>query len=483
MTNSSNTPGGPSAITPSAGNDLALPPGSGLISKLPGLEQVDTIGLVGRNRLSQALELEEKPDNRYLKLTLYGIGAAFLIFIPWAALTPINEVVHASGEVIPEGNVYTVQHLEGGIVEKVAVREGDQVQKGQLLLQLRPNLLGSQYLAMQQKLQALTLQQAQLRAAISGKGNLPDSTKELGALGNKVQGAQEELLRSRTDNTRDQVDTIKAQIAQKQAEIARFNDQESKFLTEQSLLREGVSMYEKLDNIGAVSRLQVVNAQRELAASNTRLAELRGNRAVSYKLLSEAQAKLRSLGSGQRLENDSKIAELVNEEAVVSEDIKRVKNQLERTSILSPANGLVQDVRFKNAAAVVAPGAVVATVVPEGTRRIVEARVRPSDIGFVKAGQKAEIKLQPYDSTIYGFVPGVVTSISPTTFQNPDDRQYYYRVKIALERQYVDPQKKLYPILPGMTLVADIQGPRRSVLRYIFQPIARTMNSAFTEAR
>lgn len=459
MTNSSNTPGGPSAITPSAGNDLALPPGSGLMSKLPGLEQVDTIGLVGRNRLSQALELEEKPDNRYLKLTLYGIGAAFLIFIPWAALTPINEVVQRLRRGDSRGQRLHGPAPGGGIVEKVAVREGDQVQKGQLLLQLRPNLLGSQYLAMQQKLQALTLQQAQLRAAISGKGTLPDSTKELGALGNKVQGAQEELLRSRTDNTRDQVDTIKAQIAQKQAEIARFNDQESKFLTEQSLLRQGVSMYEKLDNIGAVSRLQVVNAQRELAASNTRLAELRGNRAVSYKLLSEAQAKLRSLGSGQRLENDSKIAELVNEEAVVSEDIKRVKNQLERTSILSPANGLVQDVRFKNAAAVVAPGAVVATVVPEGTQRIVEARVRPSDIGFVKEGQKAEIKLQPYDSTIYGFVPGVVTSISPTTFQNPDDRQYYYRVKIALERQYVDPQKKLYPILPGMTLVADIQGP------------------------
>jgi hypothetical protein len=139
MTNSSNTPGGPigpTSITPSAGNDLALPPGSGLISKLPGLEQVDTIGLVGRNRLSQALELEEKPDNRYLRLTLYGIGAAFLIFIPWAALTPINEVVHASGEVIPEGNVYTVQHLEGGIIQEIFVAEGSIVKVGDPLLRL-----------------------------------------------------------------------------------------------------------------------------------------------------------------------------------------------------------------------------------------------------------------------------------------------------------------------------------------------------------
>ncbi|MEI6830258.1 MAG: HlyD family type I secretion periplasmic adaptor subunit [Synechococcaceae cyanobacterium ELA445] len=483
MTNSSGTPGSDSPLTPAPSNDLALPPGSSLLKNLPGLEKMDTLGLVGRNRLSQALELEEKPDNRYLRLTLYGIGAAFLIFIPWAALTPITEVVHASGEVIPEGNVYTVQHLEGGIVEKVAVNEGDQVEKGQLLIQLRPNLLGSQYLAMQQKLQALILQQAQLRGALNGRTGLPKSSAELGPLGNKVLNAQEDLLKSRTINTVDQIDTVKAQIAQKKAEIARANDQEAKFLKEQSLLRQGVSMYEKLDNAGAVSRLQVVNAQRELAASNTRLADLRGSRAVSYQLLAEAKAKLRSLNSGQRLDDDSKIAALVNEEAVVSEDIKRVKNQLERTSIISPARGLVQDVRYKNASAVVGPGAVIATVVPEGTKRVVEARVRPSDIGFVKEGQKAEIKLQPYDSSIYGFVPGVVSSISPTTFQSPDDRQYYYRVKIALERQFVDPQQKLYPILPGMTLVADIQGQKRSVLRYIFQPIVHTMNSAFTEAR
>ncbi len=475
-----------SAITESShsrGGQLALPPGGALLRQLPGLDSPDAMGLVGRNRLSQALELEEKPDSRYLRMVLYGLGAAFLIFIPWAALTPVNEVVIASGEVVPEGNVNTIQHLEGGIVERIAVQEGDQVKKGDLIMQLRPNLVDSEYKATRQKLQALTLQQAQLQAAIRGDNTLPPSLKELGALGNKVQTAQLNLLNSRLDNTKDQIATVQAQIDQKRAEIARFNDQEAKFLREQDLLRQGVSMYEKLDNQGAVSRLQVVNAQRELAASNTRLAELRGNRAVSYKLLTEAEAKLRSLRSGLRLEDNSKIAALTNEEAVVAEDIRKVRNRLERTSILAPVGGLVQDVRYKNESAVVGPGAVIASVVPDGTPRLVEARVRPADIGFVKMGQKAEIKLQPYDYSIYGAVPGQVIAISPTTFQNPDDRQYYYRVKIALDEQYVDPKNRRYPILPGMTLTADIQGPKRSVLRYLFQPLTRTMNSAFRESR
>jgi len=99
----------------------ALPPAGGLLSRLPGLDSPDAITLVGRNRLSQALELEEKPDNRYLRLSLYVLGGIALIFFPWAALTPITQVVHASGEVVPEGDVNVIQHLEGGIVSKVDV--------------------------------------------------------------------------------------------------------------------------------------------------------------------------------------------------------------------------------------------------------------------------------------------------------------------------------------------------------------------------
>ena len=90
--------------------------------KLPGLNSPDALSLVGRNRLSQALELEEKPDNRYLRLSLYLLGGAALIFFPWAALTPITQVVNASGEVIPQGEVNVVHHLEGGIVDRVDSR-------------------------------------------------------------------------------------------------------------------------------------------------------------------------------------------------------------------------------------------------------------------------------------------------------------------------------------------------------------------------
>jgi HlyD family type I secretion membrane fusion protein len=200
------------------------------------------------------------------------------------------------------------------------------------------------------------------------------------------------------------------------------------------------------------------------------------------RLRSEAEAKLRSLKSGLRLEENSQIAASVSEEAVINENIKKVQNQLERTGIIAPVDGRISDLRYKAPGGVIAPGAVVASVVPVNTTLIAEARIASRDIGFVRTGQKVEVKLQPFDSTIYGSVPGNVMSISPSTVQDPDDRRYYYKARIQLQRQYMEINNNKLPVQVGMPLVADIQGPQRSVLRYIFQPFTRTMNNAFRES-
>jgi membrane fusion protein, adhesin transport system len=464
----------------------ALPPGTGnsptgrdatsnLLARLPGIEDPDTMALVGRQRLSQALELEEKPDNRFLRLSLYGMGAAALIFIPWAALTPITQVVHASGEVIPQGNINVVQHLEGGIVSKVDVQDGDTVRRGQVMLELRPTLVESEYKAVEQQLRNLTLQQQQLQAAIRG-----DQAAVLDQ--GKVSAAQRELLNSRLANKADQIAVVRAQIRQKREEIAGLSDQINKFQREQVLYREQRRMYADLVAMGAASRLSLLNADQQVAASNTKLAELRGTRARAMELLQEAQANLSNLQSGLKLEQNSQIAALVNEEAVVSENIKKLRNQLERTKITAPVDGVVSDLRYRSPGSVIAPGAVVLSVVPSQATNLVEARVPSADIGFVKAGQGVDVKLQPYESSIYGSVPGRVLSIAPSTVQDPDDRRYYYRARIALDHQYVDEENRRYPIQVGMPVIADIQGPRRSVLQYILQPFSRTMNSALRES-
>jgi len=458
-----NTPGTPNPDESS----LALPPTGGLLSRLPGLDSPDALTLVGRNRLSQALELEEKPDSRYLRLSLYVLGGIALIFFPWAALTPITQVVNASGEVVPEGDVNVIQHLEGGIVSSVDVSDGQEVRKGQVLLELNPKLVGSEYEATEQQLLNLLAQQKQLQAAIRGERILPpvEGLKP----STNVGAVQQNLLSSRLENRDDQIAAARATVQQKRAEVTGLNNQIF-HITQQR------QMWASLLESGAASKLQ-------LSSTDAKLAELYGARNEASKALAQAEANLRGIQSGARFEQNSQMAQVVNEAAVVAENIKRVRNQLERTKISAPVDGVVSDLRFKAPGAVVGPGAVVLSVVPISAQKLVEVRVPSADIGFVKLGQPVDVKLQPFDSSIYGSVPGQVVSIAGTSVQDPDDRRYYYKARIALDRQYVDTAGRKYPIQVGMPLVADIKGPQRSVLRYIFQPFTRTLDSALRETR
>ena len=216
------TPRHPDPMSQPASQSTALSTDT-LVSGL-SLSTSDTSALIGRHRLNQALELEDPRENKFLKRTLFGLGGAALIFFPWAALTPITQVVQASGEVIPKGSVNVLQHLEGGIVSNVSVQNGQLVKKGETLLTLNPKLVGSEHAAMQAKLGALLLQQQQLKAAIRGDAKLP--RLDVGQVGNdKITTAQQDLLNSRLSNTADQVDGAQAIVAEKKAEVSGLNDQ------------------------------------------------------------------------------------------------------------------------------------------------------------------------------------------------------------------------------------------------------------------
>lgn len=434
------------------------------LKKLPGLDQADLNAIVGRERLSQAFDLEHKQDNRYLRLSVYLLGTASMIFVPLAALTPITQVVQASGEVIPVGSVNVIQHLEGGIVAKVNVLDGEQVKKGQVLLELNPQLVGSAYDAAKQELENLVLQQKQLKAAIEGKERIEFSNHTPNT---KVEQTQQQLLSSRMTNRQDQIDAYQASVLEKQAEVEGLNNQ-IKYMSEE------VEMWEKLTKTGAASKLQLIS-------SKGKLAEMVGARNEASKALSQANANLDGLKSGMKFENNSKIAQLAGEEAVVSENIKQIKDKLNRTKILSPVDGVISDLRFKAPGSVISPGAVVLQVVPSNSKKVAELRVPAKDIGFVKIGQEVDVNLLPFKSRIYGDISGTISNIAGTTVQNSSDSEFVYMARVNLAQQYVDPKSKQLPIQAGMPIVGDIKGEKRSLLQYLFAPFTKTINSAFRE--
>ena len=148
---------------------------------------------------------------------------------------------------------------------------------------------------------------------------------------------------------------------------------------------------------------------------------------------------------------------------------------------MAPVDGVISDLRYKAPGAVIAPGAVVLQVVPNQGSKIAEVRVLSKDVGFVSVGQDVDVNLLPFDSSIYGTVPGKVTNIAGTTVQNPTTGEYYYLTRVQLEKQSLNIGRKKLPIQAGMPLVGDIKGERRSLLQYIVQPLTRTLGSAFRE--
>lgn len=436
---------------------------------LPGLSHEDTVTVMGRKRLNQALDLEEYNDNQFLRSSLYILGASALIFFPWAALTPITQVVEASGEVVPRGSVSIIQHLDGGIVSSVMVKNGQSVKQGDVLLTINPKIVDSEYAATQARIDALLLQQDRLSAAINGKSKLSLSftDAELISKDPKVALAQQRLLSVTQSNTKDQIKTAQAVILEKQAEVDGLIRQLREFKKQRD-------MWATLVEDGASSKLQLSSAQ-------AKVEEVTGARNEAIKALAQSKSNLNSLRSGLALEQSSLIASLVNEESIVSENIKKVRFQLDRTNIKAPVSGKVSDLRFFTSGSVIAPGAVVASVVPEGTAKLVEARIPANDIASVQVGQNVDINILPYDSMLYGSIPGKVLRISGDSIQNPDDNRFYYLATIKLIRQFVDSSENAYPVQVGMPVVADIKGQQSNLLRYLFQPFLRTLNGSFRE--
>lgn len=439
------------------------------LKNLPGMSTDDTVKLMGRKRLNQALDLEDYNDNQFIKTSLYILGLSAIVFFPWAALTPITQVVEASGEIVPKGSVSIVQHLDGGIVSSVLVQNGQSVSKGDTLLTINPKIVGSEYSALQARLDALKLQQERLQAAIKGEDMLFSNIalSENSNSAKKIALAQQELLKVRLSNTKDQINSAEAIILEKQAEVNGLNRQLSEFIKQRD-------MWASLVSDGASSMLQLSNAQ-------AKVEEVTGARNEAVKSLAQSKSNLKSLKSGLELEQSSLFASLTNEEAIVGENIKKIKFQLDRTKVKAPVNGIVSDLRYLTSGSVITPGAIVASVVPTGTLKLVEARVPSKQISSVKVGQSVDVNVLPYDSTIYGSVPGEVLRISGDSVQDPVNNSYYFLATIKLDRQYINASKNKYPIQVGMPVIADIKGIQSNLLSYLFQPFLRTVKGSFSE--
>ena len=427
--------------------------------------------------LSQSVMLEEARTPYLIRTTMLIICLAFFIFVSWAALTQIKEMARTSGEIIPSAYVQSIQHLEGGSVEEILVRDDDVVKKGQVLLRLRGEGIRSDFERVATKVRLLDLRAARLRAFISGDRNAFD---RLCRQYNEDDSPEKEILVGMLDSLQREQAILKQQLIQKKEQVKLLTHELATAEKTLEIAQTAFSTQDRLYKERLVAETTYLAVVREMNEQQGQVAGLRIKIIQARDAISEYEWRLQSLVTKARDKVLQQLGVLESERADALEIKEKLGRQIERLAIRSPVDGVVKGLEVHTVGGIIAPGRELMEIVPADSELFAEVKISPNDIGHIKVGFPVIIKITSYDFSRYGSINGTVAGLSATTFANKRGRTFYKGV-VTLEKNYVGKDPKLNLILPGMIVNADIITGQKSLLAYFLKPIHKALNSAFSE--
>jgi len=427
--------------------------------------------------LNQAIQLEETTPTKIINIAIMFSGVLFVALVLWANLTQIKEVAATQGEVIPADLIHNVQHLEGGIVSEILIRNGDLVRKGDTLLRFSPPATMSDLEQMQVRYASLLLQQERLQALIEKREpNFGDTANDYPELADQ----QKTIYTAQLNSQSQKISVIDQQIEQKKSEKQRSLNQSSIMKEEVALLKEQVTIRKKLNKTGVVARDELLTTQIQLSENLREYRQFKDNFKVAITTLSEVKHRRKDVEFQFIKDIHIESGQVSNELAEVEQTLIRLNDRANRLNVVSPVSGIVQALSINSINAVAEPGKIILRIVPMDDELIVEARILPKDIGHVHIGQSADVKIDSYDSSRFGSIDGKVKQISATTYLDEENNPYY-RAEITLDKAWVGDNPEIMKIIPGMTVAANIETGAKSILAYLLRPVSRGLDNSFTE--
>ncbi len=428
--------------------------------------------------LAQSVILEEAGSSGLIRIAMLTIVVVICGFLVWAAVTNVDEVAIASGEVIPTGQVQSIQHLEGGIISEILVAEGEIVEKQQVLIRLDPSSAAAELNQMKARRAGLELQRERLRAL--GTGTEPDFTF-VGPEYQQLVEDQVQIYQSAVDAGENRRKVIVAQIEQRKQELALLEEREDTLSRTADLRLEEYEMREDLFRRGLTTKISYLDAKRALNDTRGEIANLIVERQQTQESLNEQESRLKEVDTNAHEQALAEMGAVTNELAQVNETLSRLFDRVRRLEIASPLRGIAKGLKVHTVGGVVPPGAVILEIVPLDKELVVEARIQTRDVGHVSVGQPVTIKITTYDFARYGAISGELRDVSASTFIDEKKGDPYYKGIITLDRSYVgfDPEKNR--VMPGMTAQADIKTGRKTLLEYLMKPVVSSVQTAFHE--
>ncbi len=426
--------------------------------------------------IDESMPIEPSRAAQYL---LYCIAAFFVLTIVWASVAKLDRVTRGQGRVVTSNQLQEIQYFEGGIVKEILVSAGERVTKGQIILRLDPTQMNVKFTQGQEGYNLLAARIARLEAEATLK---------------PVQFPQDFVLAAPqiAANERGLYDARQAELTASLSVAESKLDQRRQVLEDSrvvlktaneafTLAAEEHSIMQRLVGKGIEPQVELLRArQREAAArGDLQRAEITVNRSALE--VSEAESEIERI----RKTFAAAAADELNKAKAEYKDLKgelpALEDRVARTELRAPVDGVVNRVLVSTIGGVVAPGETIAEIVPSEDTLVVEARIKPADIGFLYIGQEAKVSVTAYDSSVYGSMDGVIETISADAIEDEKTGEWYYNISVRTDAEELSSRKGNVKILPGMAADVAVLNGKRTVLAYIMKPLANIGDKALRD--
>jgi len=427
----------------------------------------------------------KEPYDRFLWMGFIAIFLLIGIGLVWGSLAKIKGAVIAPGVVVVEGKPKTLQHLDGGIVGEIFVKDGDVVQEGDIVMQLDPTMLGANEELVNTRLRETMARVARLEAERDSKREITWPEDLLGAKSNPIVAAamigQENLFKARRVAAYGQVEQLEQRIAQSKDQIDGLNSLISSKESQAMKIREEAQAKRTLVEKGWLAKPVILTLEREELRLKGDVANHKSETARLLNSISETDVQILQLRRERQAEVLTELRQADTEASDFREQLTTASDQLRRIDVIAPVTGTVHNMTVTTVGGVVAPGQEIMQIIPADDRLIIEAQVEPADIDQIYPGQKTTVRLSAFNMRTTPEMNGLVIQSSADRIIDQVTGMPYYSVKIEIPPSELARLPENLTLLPGMPAESFMQTDSRSVLSYILKPATDAMNHTFRE--
>lgn len=408
----------------------------------------------------------------WIAIGLLTVGAA------WAAQTDLEEIVSTPGVIVPQSQVKVVQHLEGGIITAIHVREGEAVEAGQPLVQLDLGSGGINTEELRVRVDALLIKRARLTAQRDGTPiRLPE---EPASRQPHIAAAEMATYDNRKRQFESDLKVIRKQIRQQEHEIAAIDARRVSVRKRLDIASQQRGMIRKLHKSGVTTTMRLLDIERDVEAINGELLGLDAEYDKAGEALLEAQEREQQDLTHFQSHAAAELAQVELEIGRQHELLTKARAQQQRSAVVSPIDGIVKRSRFSTIGGIVRPGDSIMEIVPSEDVLVVEARLSPVDVGHVTVGQPVLVKISTFDYLRYGGLEGTIKHIAADSSTDKSDQQFF-KIIVETSTSQLEIGDRRYHIKPGMEALVDVKIDVRSVLSYLVKPVLKLRHEAFRE--